>query len=185
MVGLHQLQSGYLHIQVHTLLNTGVSGTQGLDFRKRQCGFIYIITGAYRRFRSHDLADKFLLILHSLPQVGIKGSLRHIAVHMDKGVLVALALDTAFALGKVSRPPRAIQIMERHKAVLHIGASAHLCGAAQQDAHLSGTDFGEQLFFPYFGIGLMDESNLVGGHPLGNQFLSDVLIDRKGPFRLR
>ena len=48
VVGLHQLQSGYLHIQVHTLLNTGVSGTQGLDFRKGQGGFIYIVAGAHR-----------------------------------------------------------------------------------------------------------------------------------------
>ena len=42
----------------------------------------------------------------------------HIAVHMDKEVLVALALDTALTLGKVSRPPRAVQVMQRHKAVL-------------------------------------------------------------------
>ena len=48
VVGFHQLQSGYLHIQVHTLLNTGVSGTQGFDFRKGQGGFIYIVAGAHR-----------------------------------------------------------------------------------------------------------------------------------------
>ncbi len=44
--------------------------------------------------------------------------LGHIAVHMDKRILVALALDTALALGKVSRSPRAVQVMQRHKAVL-------------------------------------------------------------------
>ena len=66
---------------------------------------------------------------------------------MDQGILVALALDTALALGKVSRPPRTVQVMERHKAILHIGASAHLGGASQQDTHLTGADLGEHLFF--------------------------------------
>ena len=39
----------------------------------------------------------------SHPEVCVKGSFGHIAVHMDKRILVALALDTALALGKVSR----------------------------------------------------------------------------------
>ena len=43
--------------------------------------------------------------------------------------LVALALDTALALGKVSRSPRTVQVMKCHQTVLHIGACAHLGGA--------------------------------------------------------
>ena len=54
------------------------------------------------------------------------------AVHMDKRILVALALDTALALGKVSRSPRTVQVMKCHQTVLHIGACAHLGGAAQK-----------------------------------------------------
>ncbi len=34
VVGFHQLQLGNLHIQIHALLDTGVSGTQGLDLGK-------------------------------------------------------------------------------------------------------------------------------------------------------
>ena len=52
--------------------------------------------------------------------------------------------------------------MERHKPILHIGASAHFGGAAQQDTHLAGADLGEQLLFPDFGIGLMDKGDLLG-----------------------
>ena len=37
------------------------------------------------------------------PEVCVKGSFGHIAVHMDKRILVTLTLDTALALGKVSR----------------------------------------------------------------------------------
>ena len=102
---------------------------------------------------------------------------------MDQGVLVALALDAALTLGKVSRPPRAVQVMECHKPVLHIGASAHLSGAAQQDTHLAGADLGEQLLFPHFGVGLMDKGNLIGGHSLGDELLPDVLVDGKDRLR--
>ena len=130
VVGFHQLQAGYLHIQIHTLLDAGISGTQSLDLGKTQGGFIHIIAGANRTFAGHDLADKFLLVLHRLPEVCVKSSFCHIAVHMDKGVLVALALDTALALGKVSRSPRTVQVMKCHQTVLHIGACAHLGGAA-------------------------------------------------------
>ncbi|EQG52063.1 hypothetical protein QIW_3910, partial [Clostridioides difficile DA00134] len=63
--------------------------------------------------------------------------------------------------------------MKCHQTVLHVGACAHLGGAAHKYTHLTGTNFGEQLFFPYFGVGFMDKSDLVGRHPLGNEFLTN------------
>ena len=42
------------------------------------------------------------------------------AVHMDKRILVTLTLDTALALGKVSRSPRTVQVMKCHQTVLHL-----------------------------------------------------------------
>ena len=36
---------------------------------------------------------------------------------MDSLVLVALALNPALSLGQVAGPPRAVQVMQRHKAV--------------------------------------------------------------------
>ena len=74
--------------------------------------------------------------------------------------------------------------MQSNEFILDVGACAHLLGAAQQDAHLAGADLGEQLLFAHFGVGLMDKGNLLGGHALGDEFLPDVLIDRKGRFRL-
>ena len=185
VVGFHQLQAGYFHIQIHTLFDTGVSGAQSLDLGKTEGCFIHIIAGAHRRFRSHDLAYEFLLILHRLPEVCVKGSLGHIAVHMNKGILVALALDTPLSLGKISRSPRAIQVMKCHQTILHIGACAHLGGAAHKHTHLTGTDFREQLLFPHFGVSFMDKSDLVGRHPLGNEFLTNIVIYRKGRFLFR
>ena len=104
---------------------------------------------------------------------------------MDLFILVALALNAALPLGQVAGPPGAVQVMQRHKAVLHIGPGPHLLGTAEQNAHLAGTDFREQLLFPHLGIGLMDKRDLFGGHPLGDELLPDVLIHRKGRFRLR
>ena len=157
MVSFHQLQTRNLHIQIHALLDTGVSGAQGLDLGKGQRRFVHIIAGADRAFAGHDLRNEFLFVLHRLPQVGIESSLGNIAVHMDQRILVALALDTALALGKVSRTPRTIQVMERHKPVLHIGASAHFGGAAQQDAHLPSANLGKQFFLLHLGLGFVDK----------------------------
>jgi len=66
VVGFHQLQAGYLHIQIHTLFDTGVSGTQSLDLGKGKCCFVHIIAASHRRFRGHNLADEFLLVFHRL-----------------------------------------------------------------------------------------------------------------------
>ena len=65
--------------------------------------------------------------------------------------------------------------MERHKPVLHIGASAHFGGAAQQDAHLPSANLGKQFFLLHLGLGFVDKSNLLGGHSLGDELLADVL----------
>ena len=130
VVGFHQLQLGNFHIQIHALLDTGVSGTQGLNLGKGKRRFVHIIAGTNRAFAGHNLADEFLFVLHRLPEIRVKSPFGDIAVHMDKRILVALTLDTTLALGKVSGPPRAVQIMQRHKAVLHIGSSAHFDSAS-------------------------------------------------------
>ena len=162
----------------------GVPGAQRLDLGKGKRRFVHVIAGAHRRFGGHNLADEFLLVLHRLPEVGVESALGDVAVHMDSLVLVALALNAALSLGQVAGPPRAVQVMQCHQAVLDVGARAHFGRAAQQDAHLAGADLGEQLLFAHFGVSLMDKGNLLGGHALGDEFLPDVLIDRKGRFRL-
>ena len=104
---------------------------------------------------------------------------------MDTLILVALALNTAFALFQVAGPPGAIQVMECYKAILHVGSGSHFRCAADQNTYLAGAYFAEQLLFPHLGVGLMDESNLLRWYAPGNQLLADVLIDGKFRFRLR
>ena len=183
MVGLQQLQPGHVHIQIHAFLDARVPGAQGLDLGKGKRRLVHIVAASHRAFTGHDLRNEFLLVLHRLPEVGIKRPFGDVAEHMDGLVLVALAFNSAFPLGQVAGPPGAVQVMQRHKPVLHVGPGSHLLCTAEQNAHLTGTDFGEQLFFPHLGVGLMNECDLLGGHPLGNEFLPNVLIDGEGRFR--
>ena len=98
VVSFHNLQLGNLHIQIHTLLDPGITGAQGFDFRKGQRYLVHIVTGAHRGLGTHNLGNELLLILHGLPQVSVEGPFCHIAKHMDFLILVALTLNSAFAL---------------------------------------------------------------------------------------
>ena len=67
VVGFQHLQLCHLNVQVHLLLDERISGTQCLDLRIGKRLFVYILAGAHRGFRSHDLRDKPLFILKGLP----------------------------------------------------------------------------------------------------------------------
>ena len=115
---LHNFELGHVHIQLHALFDTGVSGAQGLDLRIGQRRLIHILTGPGRGFAGHDLRNEFLLVLHGLPEVSVEGPLRDIAVHMHILVVVAPALNAALSLGQVAGPPGTVQVMERNQFVL-------------------------------------------------------------------
>ena len=126
MIRLQYFQPCNIYIQVHFLLDLRVSGTKCLDLCIGKSLLIYIITGTYRRFAGHDLADKFLLILQCLIEVGIKSSFRHILINLHFFVSVSLTDDTTISLGHVRRPPAHIQMMHGHQPVLHVRACTHL-----------------------------------------------------------
>ena len=50
MAGLHELQAGNVHIQVHLLFNSLVSGAQRLDLRVGKSGLVHVLAGANRGF---------------------------------------------------------------------------------------------------------------------------------------
>ena len=114
----HDFQPGHVHIQLHALLDAGVPGTQGLDLGIGQRRLVHILAGTHRGFRGHDLRNEFLLVLHCLPQVGVKGPLGDITVHMDFLIFVAPALNAALALGQVAGPPGTVQVMEGKQQIL-------------------------------------------------------------------
>ena len=50
MAGLHELQAGNVHIQVHLLFNSLVSGAQRLDLGVGKGGLVHVLAGANRGF---------------------------------------------------------------------------------------------------------------------------------------
>ena len=50
VAGFHQLQTGDVHIQVHLLLDTLVSGAQRLDLGVGKSGLVHVLAGANRGF---------------------------------------------------------------------------------------------------------------------------------------
>ena len=105
VVSFHDFQPGNLHIQIHTLLDPGITGAQGFDFHKGQRYLVHIVTGAHGGLGTHNLGNELLLIFHGLPQVRVEGSFCHITEYMDFLILIALTLDSAFALLQITGSP--------------------------------------------------------------------------------
>ena len=99
---------------------------------------------------------------------------------MNLLIAVALTDDAPAALLQISRPPRAVEVVERHKPVLHVHARAHFEGAAHEHTHLTGAHLCKQLLLSDFRIRLMDECDLLAGDSSGDELFTDVVVDGKG-----
>ena len=127
---LQYLQFRHLHIQIHFFLETLVPRGKHLDLRKGKSYLVHILGGTHGAFTRHYLADKFLLALHQLIEVGIKCLLGYIAVNLYFWEQIALPFNTPLTLFKVRGSPRTIEVMDSDKPVLHIRACTHfLCRA--------------------------------------------------------
>ena len=50
VVCLHNFELGHLNVQIHALLDAGITGTQRLDLRKGQRRSVHVLAGANRGF---------------------------------------------------------------------------------------------------------------------------------------
>ena len=50
VVCFHNFELGHLNVQIHALLDTGITGAQRLDLRKGQRRSVHVLTGANRGF---------------------------------------------------------------------------------------------------------------------------------------
>ena len=164
VVSFQHLQLCHLHIQVHLLLDERISGAQHLDLCIGKRLLVHILAGAHRGFAGHNLRDKSLFVLQSLPEVGVKCPFRDIVEHLDFLIHIALPNDASVALGHVAGLPANIQMMHRHKSGLDVGARSHFCCTSEQNPHITGAHFGEQCRLFCFGIGVVDELDLVLRH---------------------
>ena len=98
----------------------------------------------------------------------------------EKVARFALPDDAPAALLQITRPPRAVQVVERHEPVLHVHTRAHFEGAAHEHTHLTGAHLCKQLLLSDFRIRLMDECDLLAGDSSGDELFTDVVVDGKG-----
>ena len=91
-------------------------------------------------------------------------------------ILIPTPHDSPGALNQIPRPPRCLQIVRRNKPVLHVGPSAHLLRAANQDTHLPAAYFCEQLFFLDVCFGFVYKDNLLRLHTASNELFADIVI---------
>ena len=176
VVGFQHLQLCDLNVQVHLFLDERISGTQRLDLRIGQCLFVHILAGANRRFAGHDLADKPLFVLKGLKQVRVKCSFCDVVEHLDFLIHVALPDDTTIALGHVAGLPANVQVMHRHKPGLHVGARSHFRRTSEQNSHIAGAHFGEQSSLFRFGVGVVDELDLIFRYTGSDQLFTNIIV---------
>ena len=177
VVGFQQFQLGHLNVEIHLFLDHGVATGQCLDLGIRKRLFVYIFGGADRRFAGHDLADKFLLALHKLIKIGVKGAFGDVAVNVHFLIFIALTNDAPFALLEIRRTPRTIQMVQGDELLLAVGAGTHALGAAQQDTHLTAPYFAKQIFLLHLAFGVVDVGDLVFGNTQFQQFRANIIIN--------
>ena len=177
VIGFQQFQLTDLNIQIHLFLDVRIARCQCLDFGIGQCGIVYIITGTDRRFGSHDLAYKLLLIFQNLPHVRVKRIFRDITIDFHLLIPVSLPENTTLLLFQIRRLPRAIQMMQGNQPILNIGSCAKFRRRPHQNTHLSGAHFCKKLCLFAFRVILMNECHLFTRNTSRHQFLPHIIVD--------
>ena len=177
MVGLQEPEALHINVQVHLLLDVGIAGAEGLDLRIGQGGFVDVLRRAHRAFAGHDLPDEFLLALHQLIEVAVKGVFCDIGVDVHLVILVALPDDPALPLLEVGGPPGTVQVVQRREFLLNIGAGSHLLGGADQHPDLPRAHLAKQLLFLRLRIRGVDIGDFFGWYAPGDQLIPQVIID--------
>ena len=99
MIGFHEFQSGHLNVKFHALFDSGIARAKGFDFRERERGFVHVLTSPDGGFARQNPRNKFLLMLHGLPQIGVERGVRDVTANMNRFVPVSLPRDTSLTLG--------------------------------------------------------------------------------------
>ena len=179
MFAVQPAQARDLGVNAGLLDDQRIARGDGLDLGVGERRAVNVLDAAQVALARHHLGDEPGLGLQGLPQVGVEGLLGDVPVDLHLGIRVALAQDAALALLDVRRTPRGVEMMQRDQALLHVGAGAHLLGAAEEDADLAGAHVAEQLQLGGVAVVVLDELDVAGGNAAGQQLVPHVLIDRE------
>ena len=177
-----QLQLLNVAVQGDALDHQRVAGGQRGHFRHRGA-FLVLELHVERAIVLADTVDRLELSGVQVPHFRVDGALGDVGDHVDLEVvaillqqLVALANDAPFALLNVGGLPRNVDVVQRDKAVLHVGAGAHARGRADQHADVARLHKVEQGLLLNVGVGLLHEADFVLGDALGHELPLDLVI---------
>ena len=177
IAALYQPQLRNITFKLSLFHDERIARSKRLDLRKGKRCFVNVLTGTHGGFPRHNLRDEALFVLYDAPHICVKRTLRHIAEHLDRLILIALAYHSAFALLDVARSPRHIEVVERSELCLHVCPGSHLECRADEYTHLPGAHFGKQLRFGGISLGVMDKGDFVFGDALCHELLPHIVID--------
>ena len=123
-----------------------------------------------RRIARHGHVDEARLALERLPAGRVDASLGRIGEELDLVVLVALALDPAFALGDLGREPRHVEMVERDEPSVGVDAGAHGLGRADENPLLAGVHVVEEALLGGRALVVLHEGDLGRGTPSAISF---------------
>src|SRR4051794_7108116 len=96
-------------------------------------------------------------------------------------VVVALPQDPALALLEVGWAPRAVEVVQRDRAGLHVGAHAHPFGGPDKDGDLTFAAGGEQFALLAVVAGLVDEPHPFAREPGRDESVAERVVDVPPP----
>ena len=88
----------------------------------------------------------------------------------DLGVLIALTHDAPVALFNIGRPPRAVDVVQGDRTVLHVRADTHLLGGSHQHGDMAGTGGREEPTLLSIVLRRVHETDQIGRHAPLDQF---------------
>ncbi|MCY1166341.1 hypothetical protein D9M73_62680 [compost metagenome] len=159
------------------LQEVDVAGRGRLHFAGAQLHVLEGVVDFAADLTGPELINHLQLGLLHLPHAHVQRVLGHVGKDFDFKAWdfghqdVALTLNAPFTLLNVRRPPRHVEVMQRHQPLLHVGAGAQLLGGAQQHAHLASVHLAEQVGFLVIRVVVVDEGDFV---------LWDALFDERG-----
>ena len=164
-------------IQLHLLHNQRATGSQCFDLSSRKGYFAGVLGLTAHILAVHNLVDKVLLSLQDIPQTGIEAALRNIGEVFHFIIDVTLAVCSAVTLLHIAGPPRRVQMVNRHNALLGIHTYTHLAGRTDQHSYLAVVHIRKQLLFLGISVCLMDKGNLLGRDTALHQSGLDIVVE--------
>ena len=113
---------------------------------------MHIVNDALEKIALSELLYGSSLVFDGLPHPRIVSLFCCVVIYSDRKVVrislieqIPLTYDPSISLFKVARPPGGIKMMRGYQTLLHVHASTHLGGGAEQYSDMTGVHVAEQL----------------------------------------